>query len=1810
MLKIPMFGCAMALTVTLAVTLATVPAGAAPPDPTSADQRTNSGLGAAWAKAAKAGAPVEVPDRFTETMKVWAEPDGKHLRAQLHTRPIQLRNPDSGVWEPIDTSIVARDGELRTVRTKTPLTFGGRGSKQLVSAAGPQGTAGLKVRRALPEPKISGSTITYPDAVAAGADLVVQSQADGFVSRVVIRRKPTGPVTVRLPLTLPKGATFGKTSGGLPQLKDAKGRAKAAPVVLTAVDAKAEASAEAGRSAPVTTRVETSGAKSELVFTPDPKFLADPAVTYPVTIAAASEWFGGGVPDDAWVSKNDPYNNHAADGWLRAGTTQTSADIARVYLKFNTAAPELKGATVVKADLIMWNYKSGGPNGALCGDPLGAGIVAARVSSSWSSSGLSWYNQPSTAGSTEGLNRAGYNYDATGTWCAKDEQLWHRVTGMARAWIEQDVPNHGLVLRAASETAAINWRQYYASEYSGNPYPGYRHPPTLMVEYTPPPTETQWVKFEADELTEFPTYQQAKALAAEPLDDAANWSLTTQEADAIEQLGQGVANEITSDQLQPSPSDVEVDPATMDPDEAPAGSLPSDETPPTVVEVRPAADSVDVPVGATVTVTFSEPVWEPQVTIKDIAGAAVPGTTAMDATNTVATFAPTQPLKSGTVQSAEVSEAYDADGNEMVPHSWRFTTENDTTPPVVSANTPAAQATNVPVTTPVTVTFSEPVTDARFTLKGPADAVVAGTSAMDATQRVLTFTPAVPLADTTAYTAEVSGAKDAADNTMVAAHTWSFTTGVRPPTGLVAAYGMNEGAGTGVADSSGQHNTGTAAGTTWATNGRYGKALSFNGTSSRVTVADAPSLRLSRTLTMSAWVRPSTVTSWRTVVGKGLTQGQGASYMLYAANGTAPSGWLESGGQSYQVNGSTPLPTNAWSHLAVTYDGSTARLYVNGTRVAQTSLTGALDVDGGAVTIGGNEVWGEYFSGLIDEVRIYNRALDAASIQADMNTPVGASDPTPTPTPTPTPSPTPTGPPTQVPGLVAAYGMNEGAGTTVSDSSGRNNAGAAADTTWATNGKYGKALSFNGSSSLVDVSHTSSLRLTGALTLSAWVKPDDLDGWRTVVLKNMASGYGASYGLYASEGSVPAGWLTTTGDPFGPSGSSPLPTGTWSNVALTYDGSRATLYVNGAKAGEVAATGSIYDDGGAVTIGGNEIWGEYFSGLIDEVRIYNRALTAAQIQSDMNTPIGAAPAGTAQVAPQTAATSTGPEIAKLATATGKGTTPTFTTWVTDPQERPATVQVQVAPQPTKSPKAKWAAGKELTWSGTVTGKRDGLHALRMPSGKLKQGQWMRWRARPTVAGATGEWSGWQTFRVGDEQSVGKLPAPTTVAASDPNTGTPFDYQRMSRTDCNNARRSSPRPYHGFGWTVLHPYSACYSRILGWGDWEVDLITGLPTSRCPKSQGVMMTANVIVYTNLGTKNGSPVVGGESTPKLTARDISLWTSITEIQTVGPNCTPTNAFDGDTIQLRVGAQGSDNSNCTKSEGRDRTATIGDFKRNGEDAFVFRSEGTVWGNCTLRPKLYPGKSFLFLDPTPFRLWQYLTTEQGAPTRAGDLPFVARCDSRRISYPIVRSNGTFGWAGNTGGCRFLGADRVYTMYTGDPHRGEVARHIQSAFRNPQDTDPKVDKQGRPIAKNFPGNYDACVGAPPGSRCKKAPLTRRVNSERAPDGVLFNSKNRNLRDKYCKDLPGRDDPNKQCDEYPFRSTFQAIGVDGKLDNDVWVPSLNASLHMVSTAHNQAAGRDLGAFYARYRVFTSGTPEGGLSNLPANAFFVRIKDGTP
>src|SRR5262245_50334479 len=76
----------------------------------------------------------------------------------------------------------------------------------------------------------------------------------------------------------------------------------------------------------------------------------------------------------------------------------------------------------------------------------------------------------------------------------------------------------------------------------------------------------------------------------------------------------------------------------------------------------------------------------------------------------------------------------------------------------------------------------------------------------------------------------------------------------------------------------------------------------------------------------------------------------------------------------------------------------------------------------------------------------------------------------------------------QMPGPVGAYGLNQGAGTLIADQSGNGITGTAQNTSWTSAGKYGGALSFNGSSSYVDLGNPPALQITGSMTWSAWVQ--------------------------------------------------------------------------------------------------------------------------------------------------------------------------------------------------------------------------------------------------------------------------------------------------------------------------------------------------------------------------------------------------------------------------------------------------------------------------------------------------------------------------------------------------------------------------------------------------------------------------------------------------------------------------------------------------------------------------------------------------
>jgi concanavalin A-like lectin/glucanase superfamily protein len=517
---------------------------------------------------------------------------------------------------------------------------------------------------------------------------------------------------------------------------------------------------------------------------------------------------------------------------------------------------------------------------------------------------------------------------------------------------------------------------------------------------------------------------------------------------------------------------------------------------------------------------------------------------------------------------------------------------------------------------------------------------------------------------------------------------------------LVAAYGFEENAGPVTADASGNGLTAVLVGATWTTQGKYGNALDFDGTTSWVTVVhDAPALKLTTAMTLEAWVkRTAAASQWTDVVYKG-----NDNYFL--ASSTSTGGRPAAGGifgtTNATVVGPAALPVGTWVHLATTYNGSNLRLYVNGSQVASINRTGALATSGFPLQIGGDSFYGQRFTGTIDEVRIYKRALTQAEIQADMAAPlvVPASDTTPPSAPETlaslafsgttiklswgaasddvgvvryrlercrgaactdfeeVASPEGTaytdtglalsttysyrvsaldaaghaGPPSSVvaartlatasiPGLVAAYGFETGSGGSVTDASGNGNDGTIAGAAWTT-GRHGNALSFNGVNSKVNIPDAPSLRLTTALTLSAWVKLASFPStthWVDVLYKGLDNYYILATSDINRQPEL--GGVLGSGKHI-LFGVRRLSVGTWTHLALTYDGAALRVYVDGQLVSSSPQTGAFITSTRPLQIGGDDDFGQHLAGTIDEVRLYNRPLTAEEIQADLASPI-------------------------------------------------------------------------------------------------------------------------------------------------------------------------------------------------------------------------------------------------------------------------------------------------------------------------------------------------------------------------------------------------------------------------------------------------------------------------------------------------------------------------------------------------------------------------------------------------------------
>jgi concanavalin A-like lectin/glucanase superfamily protein len=371
-------------------------------------------------------------------------------------------------------------------------------------------------------------------------------------------------------------------------------------------------------------------------------------------------------------------------------------------------------------------------------------------------------------------------------------------------------------------------------------------------------------------------------------------------------------------------------------------------------------------------------------------------------------------------------------------------------------------------------------------------------------------------------------------------------------------------------------------------------ALSLNGTSGYVTIGTP--LPSNGSYTKEAWVYQTSSTGSQHIVSSQNTP-------LWISGGTLSAGQA---GSFSLVTAPTAIPVNTWVYVAVTFDApsTTMNLYMNGTLVASNNSVPAYTAE--STFIGSQQGTSGFFQGYIDEVRIWTVALTQAQLKPALFS----------------------GPADNASGLVAYYTCNDGSGTTLTSSCTNTtglNGTLGGGATWVASPIQwgGNALNFNGTNAVMTIPHNSSLDISSAITLEAWVYATSSFGIQDVVSKSSNSqnnGYifprtddgWAHTVFYLNVG----GWHTL---------SAAYPSlNAWHHLAATYDGATMSVYVDGVLSASQAQTGAISTNTNALALRNQLGYSEYYGGTLDEVRVWNIARTQAQIQAGMNTELNPA----------------------------------------------------------------------------------------------------------------------------------------------------------------------------------------------------------------------------------------------------------------------------------------------------------------------------------------------------------------------------------------------------------------------------------------------------------------------------------------------------------------------------------------------------------------------------------------------------------
>ncbi|MBW8039208.1 MAG: hypothetical protein FVQ85_04330 [Planctomycetes bacterium] len=196
--------------------------------------------------------------------------------------------------------------------------------------------------------------------------------------------------------------------------------------------------------------------------------------------------------------------------------------------------------------------------------------------------------------------------------------------------------------------------------------------------------------------------------------------------------------------------------------------------------------------------------------------------------------------------------------------------------------------------------------------------------------------------------------------------------------GLVAHWKFDDGSGGTATDSAGTNNGALIGDPTWTT-GRVDGALNFDGAGDYVVVAPV-SVLTGDTVTAQAWIRVSDLVGSNPILTQNIFSMTNDGYYLSVAGGRATF-YLIDGFSTAQAISPEAINADQWYHVAGTNDGSSLKLYVDGQLKSSVSSSGLTGVNNNAY-IGCESIFLVYYTGLIDDVRIYDRPVSESEFQA------------------------------------------------------------------------------------------------------------------------------------------------------------------------------------------------------------------------------------------------------------------------------------------------------------------------------------------------------------------------------------------------------------------------------------------------------------------------------------------------------------------------------------------------------------------------------------------------------------------------------------------------------------------------------------------------------------------------------------------------------------------------------------------------------------------------------------------------------------